>query len=371
MSSSVFGPMVTNWETGKHMSPTSYTADNINSIMEREDNYIFTTFRFLTSLNEDFNNANKIFYRSVLESSGDVISIQEAYGDFFEKFKDIINKFLKFIKSLVDKFISKLMSIVQSEKYVLSRKKDLEEFSDADAFEYDGYNYSFDPEIPMIHIDPDLEFSDAIMDHIRKNMDTSAISQHEMSKKGYIDPAKKAITNAHDVLRKELDEGYYDKFRGTVIGTGMMIPETDFVEECFAVYRNNQKEPTRISIDKRYVTEALKNIQNYKATISAVERAKKDIDTKYNKLRVELEGMLRPNRTAVSADLRTVPVNRYGDTVTMTAEALSSLDAYLKDMSNKISEIGNIHGIAFSSKLQAIREQYMQDKKVLYTILSA
>ena len=95
--------------TSSEILTKGYTGE-INSIdayedSSLEDSFFTQTLKFVKESREEFNTANKKFYRSVLESGDDYIAITEAFDGFFDSIKSIINKVIEFIKTLWGKFL--------------------------------------------------------------------------------------------------------------------------------------------------------------------------------------------------------------------------------------------------------------------------
>ena len=118
------------------------------------------TINFINESNREFTDSKITLYKALSESAGEQGVILESFSDFFSKVKDIIDKFLAFMKSLFSRFITQLMSMVNSDKYIKKHKDDLRSFGVGDEFDIDGYNFTFSPGIPkvepMMGFDSDL-----------------------------------------------------------------------------------------------------------------------------------------------------------------------------------------------------------------------
>ena len=329
-----------------------------------DDDYAREGFDFLIEFNSDYVLLNKNFYKSLLESNGEVSAVQEAYADFFSGVKEIIDRFVNFIKSVFDKFVSKLSSFIQSEKYLIKNKDKFKNFDSDDSFMANGYNYTFDPNIPLI--DLTIKFDSALLG------DISSINTSDLNGDG---KAKSAVDKLHKDLRIKLENDYYDMFRATVIGTRGAISESNFLDECFKIYRSGNLEPETISVNRSYIEAALNRIEKYKDTIRIAENTKNNIIKEYNDIRKKLDKMIKPNSTDYSdnyckIDLIGFDANSTLTDVSISYDTLSSIDSYLKTISNQVQEMSNIHSIAFTSKIDAIKEQYKQDKSFLYQALA-
>lgn len=362
--SSSFNPLIAINEA------TATSTVNIDDITFQDENFMTLATNSILSLSEDYINNSKNFYKSILESNGDATAIHESYGEFFSTFKKIIDKFLKIIGDLFSKFISRLTALIQGEKYILNHQKELENFSTADQFTTDGYNYSFDPTIPMINLS--VHFDSSLIGDLGK-LKAAPITK---DKTVLDDPAKRAIDKLHNHLKNELNGDYYNIFRGMVLGgSKRLITSKDFSSECFKCYRAGEDAPIDVLVTPTYVDGALSRIKNYKDTIKDIETLKTTIEREYNSISNKLGRMVKPNSTEVSEKLRRIDIDGFDNSdltftnVTISYDALSSLDSYLRTLSNQIQEMSSIHTLAFSAKLEAIKEQYQQDNRILKQIL--
>lgn len=366
---------------------------NLDSVTENEENYLATTLAFLTSVNEEYDNANRLFYRAVLESNGDPVLIQEASGSFFEKFKAVIRKFLTFIQSLFQRFITKLNAAVKNQKYLLKHKKDFDRFKSDDNFDVDGYNYTFTSGVPYIDLtiayDANFtgiaDFTASSYDDIigtsaignaKKSLDTLNNSQQTGVSLTNSQMFEKAVKQLHSDLKKDLDDSYYDRFRAKVLGksSSVSIADDDFAEECWKVYRDGETSTVKVEIDKDYISSALIRIEKYSDMVKQVEKLRTEIDKKYKKLEEKVDKMIRSNKVNdTDSAVRDIMVTGYNGSdvkFSTSSDALSELNSYIKTLTSVVQEMSNIHSIAFSSKLEALKGQYNQDRAALYTALS-
>ena len=64
-----------------------------------------------------------------MEANNDEEVIHEAFSDFTSKVKEIIQKFLNFIKSVFNKFIISMNKLIKSDKYLKDHKKEFSNFA--------------------------------------------------------------------------------------------------------------------------------------------------------------------------------------------------------------------------------------------------
>jgi len=144
MAVSYLSPMNLSVNTPKETSGlSSYTVNN--------ESYFMETLNFITELNAEYNSETKAFYRAIAESGNDSQVINESFSNFFAAVKKLIDKFLAFIKRLVQKFITHLNGLVKSDKYLIKHKDDFKKFSSKNEFNFEGYTYTFENNVPVIN----------------------------------------------------------------------------------------------------------------------------------------------------------------------------------------------------------------------------
>ena len=110
--------------------------------LDLEECYFESAIKFIIETNKEFTNSKITLYNKILENSSTTV-IHESFSDFFVKVKEIIDKFLKFLKSLFQRFLTQLARIIGSDKYLEKHKKDFDKFKDGDKFKLDGFKYTF------------------------------------------------------------------------------------------------------------------------------------------------------------------------------------------------------------------------------------
>lgn len=337
---------------------------NVNKLatLDLEESYTIMACDFLKECNNEIANHKIALYKSISESAGNYGVVLESFSDFFVKIKDIIDKFLKFIKSLFNKFITTLMKFVSSDKYITKHKKDFNKFKEADEFEFDGYEYSFVPNIPKSNAI--LEFNNNLFSDL------------------YGDKNKQlTLVSVRDVVRNIDFEDYYDNFRAKVLGndTGK-IYINDFSEECFKIFRSGDLDTKNMDITSIQVRQSLNRFLDYKKTKSAVERDQKNIEHDYEQVKKDMQNVVKRNGDlSVAAFVNSLPsdngitqvdgTNTTNMGMNLTSDFMAQIDMYVKAKVDQIQECSNIHVLAFSAKLDALKECYKQDRNILYTAL--
>lgn len=379
----------------------SIDINNITSTVDNE-NYSFVkeSYTFVLGYTKEWNEANKTFYQNILESNDSQQIITESFSDFFSKAKEIIKKFIEFIKKIFREFAVKLNGLFKSEKYLIKNKSEFAKFTSDDEFEFNGYNFTelYNHTIPKseaakaFYTDSTLSirnynFSDMSVDDIKKYGNTenyldsnNPFSNNDKDKEASL---KKYVDDKYKELQDRLDD-YYDWFRGDVIGKSP-ISSSDYADELRKVFRNDEADSTDITIDASFVNEAYNRFDGYKKLIKSIEETKKAIEKDYNKLRDALEKSVKFEKDGNGVFFKFNPSSSYDYANTQTAlfgpasddkiatyssDVNNKIDMYIKAKINQVQQMSSIHTLAFSAKLQAAKDCFVQDKKILYKALA-
>lgn len=332
---------------------------NVNKLatLDFEECYTAKVVEFINECRFEMTDKKIRFYKNLNESTNER-AVLESFADFFSGVKDIINKFIKFLKNLVDKFVASIMQLVKSDKYI-KKHKDLFNRIETDMeFEFKGYEYTFSPNIPSP--DAALSYDKSLFDDLYGNENRSLTAQ--------------SVKSAIIAMDLEKD---YNEFRAKVIGQNGNIYISEFSQELYKVYRNGETDTSNISADSAYIRKCLNRYLEYSkiqkevihqrdAIIKAYERVQKQVEdiTKRN-TDLDKQAFLSrlPNNTTIT-DIETTA----GGTM-MAAELMAQIDVYVRAKVDQIHEYSNIHLLAFGSKLDAMKECLNQDRNVLYTAL--
>ena len=202
----------------RNLQESTFVPNYDNTILYKEIEESFTaeTFRFLIEMNDAFREETKIFYRTVMESGNEFEIINEGVSDFLAKIKEIIAKFIKFIKSLFERFSVLFHKMVGSDKYLIKNADKLTAFDNVDNFEINGYNFTIEGSIPVANAL--AAFNE---DFLKINFDF---------KEG--EEIQNAIQNQYDKFTSEL-ENKYDEFRAQVIGQDGYISQEDYLHQAY------------------------------------------------------------------------------------------------------------------------------------------
>ena len=353
------------------MSTTSFdvlTMDGIDdplisinklATLDLDECYFATAVNFIKEANQNIVDAKKDLYKSISEATDQYV-VLESFSDFFSKINDIINKFIQFIKSLVARFITHIQKLIKSDKYINSHKKEFDKFKDTDKFTMNVYTYTFDPNIPAaaasVNFNKDL-FEDLY--NSSKDFDFS------------VEGINAAIANMNN-------NEVYDEFRGNVLQKDYDISIGEWDTELFKVFRNDDLDTSEIEVDSTLVHKTLNRFATFNSYKKQVEADQKRIQNDYENVKKQVKEIVRGNGNLnMSAFIERMPQdmkadikrNNYTNQGIITGDLMYKLDLYTKIKLDQITEFSNIHTLAFSAKLDALKESYKQDRALLYTAL--
>ena len=339
--------------------------------LDLEECYFKSAVDFITESNKEFTNSKITLYNKILETTSTTV-IHESFSDFFVKVKEIINKFLKFIKSLFQRFLTQLARIIGSDKYLEKHKKDFDKFKDGDKFKIDGYKYTFSDNIPV----PDalIQYNFDLFNHLLDFENSNAPTNKMIT----VEDISKARTDLSDRLTD-----YYNDFRGRVLAKeDQKIYEVDYSDALFKVFRDDSTTTEIIDIDRSTIRLVIDRYFKFNKMQEYTNKQYKAIESAYKKVEEQIKDLVKRNgdlsykvfvdRLPAGSDTRiSYTSDKNNDTgVAMASDVLTQLDMYVKVKTEQIQECSNIHTLAFAAKLDALKECAKQDKETLYKALS-
>lgn len=334
-------------------------ANTSNFIVESsfEESFFLSTLKFVTEMDNEYVNCRKVLYKSILESGDDRVLLNESFSDFTGKVKEIIDKFLKFIKSLFERFITALHKLIKSDKYLKKNKDKFTKFNSEDEFEYKGYIYSFNDAVPVINVLAEFK-----TDFVGLNPDDLTGDKANN---------KKVLNKAFADMKSNINENYYDKIRAEVLGKEGSIYKEDFHSELVEIFRSGQSEKENITVNSDLLSLQYTFFEGYEKMISSIKRTKNEIEKGYKEVEKLVQKMTTKNPNDVSGILNfTLGISDKSATFEVDSEVMNTIDLFIKSKCNQIVEMQSIHSLAFGSKLDATKEAYKQSKDILYKALS-
>lgn len=398
-------------ENDNSTSSSVIDIDNIGYVDNDVQRHSFVQegYDAILETNAFYCNAEKEFYTKVMGSYGDSNIINESFSDFFNKIKDIIKKFIEWIKKVFKEFVAKLAALVGSEKYIKKNAKLLNKFGSEDEFEFQGYKYthieSYDgiPQAKAVDAFSGSATTNGVMDlSFANNFKNSAdgdyykfgtnmedrfgdLDTNAEADRVEINRRKAATEKINSDLSKRINdisdknEDFYEEFRGIVIGkANQKFDSREFTEELFKIFRDDSDSTSSITIDSGFVNDAYRRFDKYKDVVKAIEKNKNDMVKDYEDLEKYLDKMIKYNKDTHKLDIttsggreyasRNLGVINFGDSKdgyiydSSTADKMQSL---LKVYSARVSQMCQIHTQAFSAKLEAAKDCFKQDKQIL------
>lgn len=382
----------------------SINIDNIGYADIELKNYSFVQegYDFILEIGRDYMNAEKAFYTEVLGSYGDDEIITESFDGFFNKIKDIIRKFIEWIKKIFKEFVVKINSLFSSEKYIKKNQKLLNKFESQDEFEFNGYEFTYieSSNVPQANaceiFDSASNFNNGITQSLTGNKGVNWNSYKTVVNNMNIeddatstirDNITTTLNNNLDTMTDELNDhdDLLDMFRALVINkSNDKIDSSDFPNELFMIFRNGEDTPSDITIDSTYVMEAYRRFDKYKDVVKAIEKNQKAIIKDYEALEKYLDKFIKLNKEGksqkISSDLSSsndfvsrqinyIGGNELNDLQVFNTSTYDKLRNYYKKWSTIVNQMCTIHTQAFTAKLEAAKDCFKQDKKILYKAL--
>ena len=164
----------------------------------------------------------------------------------------------------------------------------------------------------------------------------------------------------------------YSDFRGKIIGKDYKISESEFAAELFKVYRSNKSETDDIYVDRSIVNKALDEFINFRDKRREIEEDNKNIVKEYDKIKKQVKEITKRNGdlnayafTNAFPGMKNIDNNNGY----VSGDLMARVDVYIKAKCDQITQYSNIHTLAFTAKLDAIKESYIQNRSMLYTAL--
>lgn len=337
------------------LSENYHTPTTIPSVYVEHD--LFNeSLDFIMSITNEMNTYRKDLHKSILEADGNQYIIQESFDGFIGKIKKIIDKFLDFIKKIFKKFSLMLHKIVKSDKYIVKHKEDVKKFSGE--FDIKGYKYTNLDNDDFPQINAYQQFS-----NFNKYKPSEEIKT--------ADDLINATSNLLSSAKSDIDD-WYSSFRGTVLGSDGSYSETEFKEELFKKFRNQEDITDTITIDSVGVIDSLDRFLNYDKTINRIKKLQSNLEKEYKNIKSEAKDM------ASSFDQNDYIKDIFNNATVYAGagtEDKGKIDANVQLIMDlivdRISKMCTIHSMAFTSKIEAVKQCYIQDKKILYRALKA
>ena len=347
---------------------------------DRHDHsYVNEALEFLTNLDNEMLEANIVFYGALCESEGNDMLITESFSDWMDTFKKIIKKVVDFLKALLNKFLVGINMLIKREKYLKDHKKDFNKFNENHKFHMNVFKFTIDDGAgaavpPMDAIYEALGSKGRLM--IKASTGLDSIINNDLygdNKDSGLKGANSAaagdlkgvdIDKAYQDYMNTLENGdYYDKVRGLMLGdSSKRIDASDYSKDLFEVFRDGQSGKEDYEFEAADITEAYTRFNSYESIKKDLEKRKKETEKSYEDLSKEVSKLVELGRDG--------KFKIKGDEYDTGSDSKArKYEYYMKARSNEINEVASIHTIAFSARLDAYKDQFNQDKTILYKAL--
>ena len=332
-----------------------------------DENYFAQALVFVTEMRNEVITEKKALYNTILEAGDSQVIVTEAFDGFFTSIKNIIKKFIEFIKKLFNKFSINMHKMVGSDKYIIKNRAALRAYDSDCEFEMEMFKYTFSDVIPKTELL--APFTDEFI---------GLSAAFKADDGAELQDAKELLARINSVygsLKDKLEGTWYDTFRGEVIGK-VSITKDQFGDALIEVFRNDESFKTRETITSSMIDASYSRIDKYKKSLNDCKNTKDRLEREYNAVNSKVEKLIKVNHKdnkplnyedIVSSDYDMKDKFNYkGD---YSSEVVLKLDAFTKLKCDQITEMSAIHALAFAAKLDAIKECHKQDQKMLYATL--
>lgn len=319
------------------------------------DSYFLEGLNFLSQMRKEKTVQEAKLYRVMAEAGDNLWVVHEGFGDFFQWVKDFIKKVINFFKKLLAKFWVRINSLFGRDKYIESHKDQLKEFSSEHEFDIKGYKFTIQDGIPKL--DP--------VENVEQALHGLATAVENNGTKSYTVKNKADLKAAYAKFQDDKDD--LDVQRAAILGEKGKIDSSDWKDALFEKFRDGDREKTTITVTSSVVTESLTNFTNHDKMKSKTEKQRDDVEKAYNRIQKRFDQLAEKAKNLAGKDA--VSVSDFVDTEMGTKadeDKIFTISAFARDISNRLEEISNLHVMAFTAKLDAIKDRYHQDKSILY-----
>ena len=369
-------------ETGMVSESTLSLNESFANNDRHDHSYMTEALEFLTTIDNEMLEANRVFYGALCESEGNDMLITESFSDWMDTFKKIIKKVVDFLKALLNKFLVGINMLIKREKYLKNHKKDFNKFNENHKFHMNVFKFTINdgaganvPPMDAIYNtvgtngELNLKISDGIGEIVNKNLHTMHNVAGDENKRNI--GTMKADTSfdvdkAYDDYMKALeDTSYYDKVRGYMLGRTdrVRVDASDYSKELFEVFRDGQDSKEDKEFEQQDIIEAYTRFDAYERVKKDLEKRKKEAEKDYDNIAKEVSKSIE-----VVKDGK-IKIKGGSDINVGTDARARKYEYYMKARANEVNEVASIHTIAFSARLDAYKDQFNQDKTILYKAL--
>lgn len=343
----------------------SYNRINPSNIAIYENTSIFSFgLDVLRNSNEEM---RKIMSEVYINSGYNINeSFKKDFGknfNFATLVKRIIDFFFEGLKYIYRKFKAILSKIIYDNNTINKYENKIREYNEEMKYDQDFFRYSYlDSPVPSIN-DFLNYFTDynSLCNDITSEINRRNSCSHSMEQTVIIRYLQEDIIKKTEDLKNDLPD-FYNKIRNNIFSNyGMdigIINEDSFSDAIYRFFRSGVSIPsTGVTLRNSDYREALDRFLNSEKLLKNLEKDQRYIESKTNQEIKKIE-KFKPG-----------DLIKYYNPVDYEFEY--ALNNYLKVKTGQLQQICNIYTMVYSGKLQALKEAVIQDKKILFKVISA
>ena len=317
--------------------------------------YFLEGLNFLSQLRKEKTIQEAKLYRVMAEAGDNLWVVHEGFGDFFQWVKDFIKKVINFFKKLLAKFWVRINSLFGRDKYIEDHKDQLREFGSEHEFDIKGYKFTIKDGVPTL--DPINGIEDTLSKLIA-NADPNS------NDKSYKIKNKNDLKQAYIDFQEDKDK--LDNVRASILGENGTIDDSDWKDALFEKFRDGDREKITITVTSSVVTESLTNFTNYDKMKSKTEKQRDNVEKAYNRIQKKFDELAEKAKNLAGDNVSVSDFIDDNASERADEDKIFTISAFARDISNRLEEISNLHVMAFTAKLDAIKDRYHQDKSIIY-----
>ena len=318
------------------------------------NSYFLEGLNFLSQLRKEKTVQEAKLYRVMAEAGNNLWVVHEGFGDFFQWVKDFIKKVINFFKKLLAKFWVRINSLFGRDKYIENNKDQLREFGSEHEFDIKGYKFTIKDGVPTL--DPINGIEDTLSSLIGEADKTN--------KKSYNVKKKDDLKQAYIKFQEDKDK--LDNQRAAILGESGPIDDSDWKDALFEKFRDGDREKITITVTSSVVTESLTNFTNYDKMKSKTEKQRDNVEKAYNRIQKKFDELAEKAKNLAGDNVSVSDFIDDNASERTDEDKIFTISAFARDISNRLEEISNLHVMAFTAKLDAIKDRYHQDKSIIY-----
>lgn len=331
---------------------THVKRDNIISLLNEDTSIFSFGLEVLSENNEQIREIMSNIYKD----SG--YNINESFKEEFSKkfsfsniIKSIINFFINGIDKIFKQFKILLSKILYDNNTIKKYEKQIRNYNGEIKLNFDYYNYTYlDSNIPTIS-----SFNEFFNNYEEVMEELKNISKNN-NFNTIIEKLQKMTENLNSNHREKLNEvrlGVFGKYGKDLRN----VSEETYLNRLKEFFRSGYNFPEKeFKLDNKIINETLDRFLKGGSLIKDCENHLKSIE-KTSSININRINRMLPEDFLEKYE----PINY---------EFEYALNTYLKAKCGELQQICNIFVMAYSEKLEAVKSAIIQDKKILYEVIS-